>query len=55
MAKHLQRDLDDLQRDLLALAGLVEAGVGDAAVIIPSPPLPYSFCMSRFMVNQIAP
>jgi phosphate transport system protein len=27
MAKHLQRDLDDLQRDLLALAGLVEAAV----------------------------
>ena len=27
MAKHLQRDLDNLQRDLLALAGLVEAAV----------------------------
>jgi phosphate transport system protein len=27
MAKHLQRDLDILQRDLLALAGLVEAAV----------------------------
>jgi phosphate transport system protein len=27
MAKHLQRDLDDLQRDLLALAGLVEAAI----------------------------
>ena len=24
MAKHLQRDLDNLQRDMLALAGLVE-------------------------------
>jgi phosphate transport system protein len=30
MAKHLQRDLDDLQRDLLALAGLVEAAVFQA-------------------------
>ncbi|HEY7326054.1 MAG TPA: phosphate signaling complex protein PhoU [Gemmataceae bacterium] len=27
MAKHLERDLDDLQRDLLALAGLVEAAI----------------------------
>jgi phosphate transport system protein len=27
MAKHLQRDLDDLQRDLLALAGLVEGAI----------------------------
>ena len=27
MAKHLQRDLDNLQHDLLALAGLVEAAV----------------------------
>ena len=27
MAKHLQRDLDDLQRDLLGLAGLVEAAI----------------------------
>jgi phosphate transport system protein len=27
MAKHLQRDLDDLQRDLLALAGLVEEAI----------------------------
>jgi phosphate transport system protein len=27
MAKHLQRDLDNLQRDLLALAGLVEGAV----------------------------
>jgi phosphate transport system protein len=27
MAKHLQRDLDNLQRDLLALAGLVEAAI----------------------------
>jgi phosphate transport system protein len=30
MAKHLQRDLDDLQRDLLALAGLVEEAVHKA-------------------------
>jgi phosphate transport system protein len=27
MAKHLQRDLDDLQRDLLSLAGLAEGAV----------------------------
>jgi phosphate transport system protein len=27
MAKHLQRDLDNLQRDLLALAGLVEEAI----------------------------
>jgi phosphate transport system protein len=27
MAKHLQRDLDDLQRDLISLAGLAEAAV----------------------------
>jgi phosphate transport system protein len=27
MAKHLQRDLDSLQRDLLALAGLVEGAI----------------------------
>ena len=27
MAKHLQRDLDNLQRDLLALAGLVEGAI----------------------------
>jgi phosphate transport system protein len=27
MAKHLERDLDDLQRDLLALAGLVEGAI----------------------------
>jgi phosphate transport system protein len=27
MAKHLERDLDNLQRDLLALAGLVEAAI----------------------------
>jgi phosphate transport system protein len=30
MAKHLQRDLDDLQRDLLALAGLVEGAIHKA-------------------------
>jgi phosphate transport system protein len=30
MAKHLQRDLDELQRDLLALAGLVEGQVHKA-------------------------
>jgi phosphate transport system protein len=30
MAKHLQRDLDNLQRDLLALAGLVEAAIHKA-------------------------
>jgi phosphate transport system protein len=30
MAKHLQRDLDDLQRDLLALAGLVESAIHKA-------------------------
>ncbi len=30
MAKHLQRDLDDLQRDLLGLAGLVEAAIHKA-------------------------
>jgi phosphate transport system protein len=30
MAKHLHRDLDNLQRDLLALAGLVEAAVHKA-------------------------
>jgi phosphate transport system protein len=30
MAKHLQRDLDYLQRDLLALAGLVEAAIHKA-------------------------
>jgi phosphate transport system protein len=30
MAKHLQRDLDNLQRDLLALAGLVEGAVHKA-------------------------
>ena len=30
MAKHLQRDLDDLQRDLLALAGLVEMAIHKA-------------------------
>jgi phosphate transport system protein len=30
MAKHLQRDLDSLQRDLLALAGLVEAAIHKA-------------------------
>jgi phosphate transport system protein len=30
MAKHLQRDLDSLQRDMLALAGLVEAAVHKA-------------------------
>ena len=30
MSKHLQRDLDDLQRDLLALAGLVEGAVHKA-------------------------
>jgi phosphate transport system protein len=30
MAKHLQRDLDNLQRDLLALAGLVEGSVHKA-------------------------
>ena len=27
MAKHLQRDLDSLQKDMLALAGLVEGAV----------------------------
>src|SRR5215831_16789360 len=30
MAKHLQRDLDELQRDLLALAGLVEEAIHKA-------------------------
>ena len=30
MAKHLQRDLDELQRDLLALAGLVEGAIHKA-------------------------
>jgi len=30
VAKHLQRDLDDLQRDLLALAGLVEMAIHKA-------------------------
>jgi phosphate transport system protein len=30
MAKHLQRDLDDLQHDLIALAGLVEAAIHNA-------------------------
>src|SRR5262249_19503142 len=30
MAKHLQRDLDNLQRDLLALAGLVEGSIHKA-------------------------
>jgi phosphate transport system protein len=30
MAKHLQRDLDNLQRDLLALAGLVEGAIHKA-------------------------
>jgi phosphate transport system protein len=30
MAKHLQRDLDNLQRDLLALASLVEAAIHKA-------------------------
>src|SRR5262249_56328800 len=30
MAKHLQRDLDHLQRDLLALAGLVEEAIHKA-------------------------
>jgi phosphate transport system protein len=30
MAKHLQRDLDNLQRDLLALAGLVEDSIHKA-------------------------
>jgi phosphate transport system protein len=30
MAKHLQRDLDNLQHDLLALAGLVEAAIHKA-------------------------
>jgi phosphate transport system protein len=30
MAKHLQRDLDNLQRDLLALAGLVEEAIHKA-------------------------
>src|SRR6516225_7384458 len=30
MAKHLQRDLDNLQHDLLALAGLVEGAVHKA-------------------------
>jgi phosphate transport system protein len=30
MAKHLQRDLDNLQRDMLALAGLVESAVHKA-------------------------
>jgi phosphate transport system protein len=30
MAKHLHRDLDNLQRDLLALAGLVEAAIHNA-------------------------
>jgi phosphate transport system protein len=30
MAKHLQRDLDDLQKDILALAGLVEASIHKA-------------------------
>jgi phosphate transport system protein len=30
MAKHLQRDLDQLQRDLLALAGLVEEAIHKA-------------------------
>ena len=30
MAKHLQRDLDNLQRDMLALAGLVEGAVHKA-------------------------
>ncbi len=30
MAKHLERDLDNLQRDLLALAGLVEAAIHKA-------------------------
>jgi phosphate transport system protein len=31
MAKHLERDLDNLQRDLLALASLVEAAIHQAA------------------------
>jgi phosphate transport system protein len=30
MSKHLQRDLDDLQRDMLALAGLVEEAIHKA-------------------------
>src|SRR5271166_2785015 len=30
MAKHLHRDLDELQRNLLALAGLVEAAIDKA-------------------------
>ena len=30
MAKHLQRDLDNLQYDLVALAGLVEAAIHKA-------------------------
>jgi phosphate transport system protein len=30
MAKHLERDLDNLQRDLLALAGLVESAIHKA-------------------------
>ena len=34
MAKHLQRDLDSLQRDMLALAGLVEAAVHKAILAL---------------------
>ncbi len=30
MAKHLQRDLDNLQRDLLSLAGLAEEAIHKA-------------------------
>jgi phosphate transport system protein len=34
MSKHLQRDLDSLQRDMLALAGLVEAAVSKAILAL---------------------
>lgn len=34
MAKHLQRDLDDLQRDLLSLAGLVEEAIHKAVTAL---------------------
>src|SRR4051812_24978846 len=34
MSKHLHRDLDNLQRDLLALAGLVEGSVHKAILAL---------------------